>query len=165
MGLLGVSGLSHCCDPSGVIMSRNYYSEIHLHITWHTKQSAPMLTPAVETFVHRWLQKRIVETPGVYVHEIGGTENHVHLAIAVAPTVGIADLIGQLKGASAHETNQQFGPNGKAIVWQGGYGVVSFGSTNLDWVRAYIRDQRNHHARGTIQNRLECIADEEITAE
>ena len=144
-------------------MSKNYYSEIHLHITWHTKESAPLLMPAVETFVHHWLKKRIAETPGVYVHEIGGTETHLHLAVTIAPTIGIAELIGQLKGASAHETNQQFGPNGKTLVWQSGYGVVSFGTVNLEWVRAYIRDQRNHHARGTTQKRLETITVEKTT--
>ena len=146
-------------------MSRNYYSEILLHLTWHTKESAPMLTPAVETFVHRWLEKRIVETPGVYVHEIGGTETHVHLAITIAPTVGIADLIGQLKGACSHDTNQHFGPSGKTLFWQSGYGVVSFGAANLDWVRAYIRNQRDHHARGAVQKRLESITDDEAVGE
>ena len=29
-------------------MSRNFYSEIHLHIVWHTKESLPLLTPEVE---------------------------------------------------------------------------------------------------------------------
>ena len=123
-------------------MSRNYYSEIHLHLTWHTKASTPMLTPDVERFVHRWLKKRIVETPGLFVHEIGGTENHVHLALTIPPTIVIADLIGQLKGGSSHDANQHFGLSGKTIFWQSGYGVVSFGTANLDWVKAYIRNQR-----------------------
>ncbi len=141
-------------------MSRNYYSEIHLHVTWHTKESSPLLTPDLETFVHRWLEKRIVDTPGVYVHEIGGTETHVHLAVAVPPTLGIVEFIGRLKGGSAHDANQQFGLRGKVLAWQSGYGVVSFGTANLEWVRAYIRDQRAHHNRGSVQERLEQIADE-----
>jgi hypothetical protein len=32
-------------------MSANYYAEINLHITWHTKQSAPLLTPKIEAVV------------------------------------------------------------------------------------------------------------------
>ena len=31
--------------PMASAMSRNYYSEIHLHIVWHTKNSLPLLTP------------------------------------------------------------------------------------------------------------------------
>ncbi len=33
-------------------MSRNYYSEINLHIVWHTKNSLPLLTPDVESLAH-----------------------------------------------------------------------------------------------------------------
>jgi hypothetical protein len=29
-------------------MSHNHYSEINLHVTWHTKDSLPMLTRQVE---------------------------------------------------------------------------------------------------------------------
>ena len=80
-------------------MSCNYYSEIHLHLTWHTKLSQLLLTPPVEEFVHRYLKQRIVGTPGVFVHEIGGIETHVHLAIAILPTILISELVGQLKAS------------------------------------------------------------------
>jgi putative transposase len=137
-------------------MSRNYYSEIHLHMVWHTKSSLPLLTPQIEPFVHRYLKQRLVNTPGAFVHEIGGIETHVHLVVTVAPTILISDLIGQLKGASAHESNRQF-PGRKVLEWQGGYGVVGFGTKDLDWVKAYARNQRDHHARGTVFERLERI--------
>src|SRR6187200_800562 len=95
IGLLGV----RLQPPIGVSMSRNYYSEIYLHLTWHTKLSQPLLTPPVEQFVHRYLKQRLVGTPGVFVHELGGIETHVHLAITIAPTILISELVGQLKGA------------------------------------------------------------------
>ena len=141
-------------------MSKNYYSEINLHLTWHTKESAPLLTTDVETFVHRWLEKRIIDEPGAYVYEIGGTETHVHIALTVPPTLGIAEFIGRLKGASSHDANQHFYQHGKVLAWQSGYGVVSFGTANVDWVRAYIRNQRAHHRDGAIQERLERIGEE-----
>jgi REP element-mobilizing transposase RayT len=137
-------------------MSRNYYSEILLHITWHTKESAPLLTDQIEPFVHRYLKQRLVNTPGVFVHEVGGTETHVHLAVSIVPTVLISDLIGQLKGASSHEANRQF-PRQRVLEWQAGYGVVSFGTRALEWVREYVRNQKEHHARGTVHDRLERI--------
>ncbi len=138
-------------------MSRNYYSEINLHIVWHTKDSAPLLLPDVEEFTHRWLKQKLVNTDGVYVYEIGGTENHVHLCVDIAPTVLISDLIGQIKGASSHEVNQQFALRGKVLQWQTGYGVVSCGTGDLEWVKNYIRNQRVHHGRGAIHERLERI--------
>jgi hypothetical protein len=66
-------------------------------------------------------------------------------------------LIGQLKGASSHEVNQQLGLRDKTLQWQTGYGVVSFGTGDLDWVKAYVRNQRQHHAGGKTCDRLERV--------
>ena len=90
-------------------MSRNYHSEINLHIVWHTKTSSSLLTPAVEPVAHRALKKRIIDTPKVFVHEIGGTETHVHVAVTIPPTLQISESIGQLKGGTSHDVNQQIG--------------------------------------------------------
>ncbi|MBC8876511.1 MAG: IS200/IS605 family transposase [Planctomycetes bacterium] len=138
-------------------MSKNYYSEINLHIVWHTKNSSPLLTPTVEPVNHRLLKKRIIDTPEVFVHEIGGTETHVHLAVTMPPTLTISEWIGRLKGGTSHDVNQQVGKRQKVLQWQVGYGVVSFGTGDLEWVKAYIRNQRDHHARGAVHERLERI--------
>jgi putative transposase len=146
-------------------MSRNYYSEINLHLTWHTKESTPLLTPRVKPIAHRLLRERIVATEGVFVHEIGGTVNHVHVAISIAPTILISDFVGQLKGATSHEVNRILGGRGKVLQWQTGYGVVSFGTKDLGWVVEYIRNQEEHHARGSVVDRLERITTFEDEAE
>ncbi|MEX0643096.1 MAG: transposase [Pirellulales bacterium] len=109
-------------------MSRNYYSEINLHLVWHCKNSLPLLTPEVETLAHRFIRKRIVTTPGVFVHEIGGIETHVHVAATVPPTITLSEFIGQLKGGSTHDVNQELGRRDKVLQWQAGYGAVSFGT-------------------------------------
>ena len=36
-----------------------------LHITWHTKQSAPLLVPKLEAIVHHYLRGRCIDTSGV----------------------------------------------------------------------------------------------------
>jgi putative transposase len=144
-------------------MGRNFYAEINLHITWHTKDSAPLLIPQVEAVVHHYLRGRCMNTPGVFIHEIGGIETHVHLAVSIAPTVLISEFIGQLKGSSSHEANQKLGR--KVLEWQTGYGVVSFGTRDLKWVKEYIRNQLDRHARGKVEDRLERITDYEAEAE
>ena len=137
-------------------MARNVYHEINLHITWHTKNNSPVLTPQIENRLHHYLQHKAIETPGVVFHEIGGTENHVHLAVSIPPTLQISDWVGKMKGASSHYINHQIA-NRKALEWQTGYGVVSFGTKDLEWVKRYIQNQKEHHASGSIQERLERI--------
>jgi putative transposase len=142
-------------------VSRDSYSEINLHIVWHTKLSMPLLTPPIEAFVHRYLKHRLLAEERVIVHAIGGIENHVHVAISVPPTVLISELIGRMKGGAAHEANLKFGVTDKILEWQRGYGVVSFGTRNLPWVKAYVENQQQHHARGTLQDRLENAGEPE----
>ena len=142
-------------------MSRNYYSEINLHLTWHTKGSRPLLAPQIEQPTQHFLRQRMIDTEGVFVHEIGGTETHIHIALTIPPTLTISDYIGQLKGASSHHVNHSNPTRDKLLQWQIGYGVVSFGTRDLEWVKEYIRNQKEHHRTGQVFDRLERINAEE----
>lgn len=137
-------------------MPRNVYSEINLHITWHTKENAAVLVDQIENRVHHYLRNRALQEPEVIVHEVNGMPDHVHLAVSVPPTLLISDWIGTLKGACSHYINSEI-VNRRVLAWQTGYGVLSFGTKDLAWVRAYIRNQKEHHAKGTTQERLERI--------
>ncbi|MCC7084053.1 MAG: transposase [Pirellulales bacterium] len=142
-------------------MSRNYYSEINLHIVWHTKNSLPLLTPEVEPLAHRFAKKRIADVPRAFYHEVGCIETHEHVVVTIPPTLLISEFIGQLKGGTTHDVNEACGLRSKVLQWQSGYGVVSFGTRDLPWVIEYVRNQREHHARGTADERLERITHEE----
>jgi putative transposase len=143
-------------------MPRNVYWEHYLDFVWRTKDSLPLLTAKVEPLVHKYLIHRGLETPEVMVHAVGGIEDHVHIAVSLPPTVLVSTWIGELKGACSHHINH--GPCGLGTLgWQTGYGMVSFGRDNLPWVVAYIRDQRAHHAAGTVVDRLERITQIEDT--
>ena len=50
---------------------------------------------------------------------MGGTENHIHLAVSIPPTLLVSDWIGKLKGASAHYTNHEVTKR-KSLEWQSG---------------------------------------------
>ena len=136
-------------------MAAHVYHEIYLHITWHTKDDTPLLVPDFEPSVHSVLTDRCHQTKGVYLHGINGTPTHVHLAINIEPHVTISELVGELKGYSSHEVNQQ--QRMKRLHWQRGVGVVSFGKLHLPWVQSYIARQKEHHAAGTLEERLERI--------
>jgi hypothetical protein len=46
----------------------------------------------------------------------------------------------------------------KVLVWQTGYGVVSFGTGDLKWVVDYVRNQKQRHSRGRTVDRLERMS-------
>ena len=136
-------------------MSSHVFHEIYLHVNWHVKDDRPTLTADVEPLVHRLIKDRCRRIKGVYFHGIGGTETHIHLAVNIEPHVTISELLKDLKGGSSHDLNSHLGR--KELYWQRGYGVVSLGKNNLAWVREYIAHQKEHHAKGRAQDRLERI--------
>jgi putative transposase len=131
-------------------MSVRVYAEINFHITWHTKNNFPFINPQLERDLYAFIKNRIVTMPNVHFHAVGGIQDHMHLGISLQPPFGIDRWVGEMKGASSHEF-------GKQLQWQNGYGIVSFGTKDLEWVCAYIRNQKEHHKRGTIHERLERI--------
>ena len=137
-------------------MSDNAYYEIYLHVVWRTKNDASLLRGKVEKEVYTYLRQKIRDTEGIYLDQIGGTDDHIHLAVHIAPTIEIARWIGRLKGACSHYINKEVVKQ-KLLFWQNGYGVISFGKNNLDYVLEYIRNQRRNHDKGRIINRLERI--------
>jgi putative transposase len=134
-------------------MPSSVYSEINFHITWHTKSSLPMITNKIEDRLYHYLTHKIIETDGAILHAMGGIETHVHIATSLPSNLLVSDWIGKLKGSSSHYINHEVQP--KSLEWQRGYGIVSFGTRDLPWVVEYIKNQKAHHRRGTIHDRLE----------
>lgn len=122
-----------------------------------------MVTAKVEPTLYRYLTHRTLEIPEAMVHAVDGIEDHVHMAVSLPPTVTIATWVGEIKGASSHEMNVLLGRG--TMAWQTGYGVVSFGERDLPWVVDYIRNQREHHGAGRVEDRLERITEIEVVRE
>jgi putative transposase len=140
-------------------MSDAVYSEINFHITWHTKNSLPMIGERIQDRLYHYLTHKILETPGARLHAIGGMENHVHIGASLQPNILVSDWVGKLKGSSSHYINHEV--QAKALEWQRGYGIVTFGTKDLKWVIDYINNQKEHHRQGKTSERLERFSGEE----
>ena len=132
-------------------MASHVFHEIYLHLNWHTKDNAPLITPHLEKSIHEFLQDRCRQKKGsIFSRDWRNILTMFSTArINIEPFVTISDL----KGACSHEINQQ--QRMKALEWQRGFGVVSFGRKQLPWVREYILNQKQHHATGQVFDRLE----------
>ncbi len=119
----------------------------------------PLIKSEIEPKLYKFLKRKIIETPEVYFHAVGGIEDHIHLAVSVPPTLLTSEWIGKLKGESSYDINQM--SNHKLLQWQRGYGIVSFGTKDLQWVINYILNQKEHHKKGATYERLEKITNDE----
>lgn len=140
-------------------MSNSVYSEINFHITWHTKTSLPMIKEKIEDRLYHYLTHKILETPGTLFHAIGGIEDHVHIVTSLPPNLLVSDWIGKLKGSSSYYINHEV--QTKSLEWQRGYGIVTFGTKDMQWVVEYVNNQKEHHRKGTTYDRLEKHSDDD----
>jgi REP element-mobilizing transposase RayT len=82
--------------------------------------------------------------------EIGGVEDHVHILAKVSPTIAISDFLEKLKANSskwAKSVRRGFG-------WQDGYSAFTVSESQVERVRAYIRNQREHHKKTSFRDEL-----------
>ena len=129
------------------------YYKLFYHFVWATKRREPIIMPEFEANLHSAIAAKVKEMGGI-VHAIGGMEEHVHLAASVPPKLALATFIGELKGNTSHFVNHVIRPEFK-LYWQDEYGVLSFGEKNLPYIVRYIKNQKQHHAEGSIQDKLE----------
>jgi len=124
------------------------YWKLYYHFIWGTKNRSPLIGPAFESELYHAIAAKAKNLDG-FVHALGGTEEHVHLAISIPPKVAPAKFIGDVKGNSSHYVNHVIKPDFE-FYWQDEYGVLSFGEKNLSAIVKYIHNQKQHHAEGTI---------------
>ena len=133
--------------------------EIYLHFVWGTLHRLPLVTEEIERDVYRCIGDQAAGL-GCIVLAIGGISDHVHLLLRVPAKVSASELMKQVKGVSSAFGRDRLG--GESLFgWQDGYGVFSVTRSHTDRVCAYIKNQKRHHADGTLWPEWE-ETDEEV---
>jgi REP element-mobilizing transposase RayT len=83
----------------------------------------------------------------------GGTKNHVHLLIALAPTMTLSNAVQNLKAHSSRWMKDDV----RNFAWQEGYGAFGVSESNREAVMNYISTQREHHKTWTYEQEFETL--------
>ena len=138
------------------------YNQLYLHCVWATWDRLPLISPEVEPRLYAALADKCQELDCIPL-AIGGISDHVHVLVRFTPTIVIARLIGQIKGSSSHAMTHAIRP-GTFFKWQGAYGAFTISKRSVPQVRAYILNQKTHHAGQTIIAELEDCTDADDTS-
>ena len=132
------------------------YWRLFYHVVRSTKRREPTISSEAETIIKQSIRSTIGAMECA-LHAIGFMPDHVHVAVSIPPTIAISDIVGRMKGASAHAVNKVM-PTA-SFGWQSEYGVLSFGEKALTDVIAYIKDQKTRHATGPLWALMEKTDD------
>jgi putative transposase len=127
--------------------------QLYYHVVWATRGREPLIVQSIEPLVHRQL-RLIAQHQHVTVHAVGGTDDHIHMAITIPPTLAVATAMKHIKGVSSHDMSLEIGGT---FGWQADYGINTFSERHLPRVVAYIENQRRHHADQTLWPAIESI--------
>ena len=121
----------------------NTYSRILVHVVFSTKRRQPVLSAEVRARLLPYLGG-IAENIGIQLIAANAVEDHVHLLIALKPSMPVSRAVQLLKGNSSHWLHREFGWD-EFECWQVGYGAFSIGASQVDRTAEYIRNQETHH--------------------
>ena len=125
-------------------------ANVLLHLVFSTKDRLPLVGPALRPGLHAYLAT-VVRTAESECPRVGGTADHVHLAIRLSRTITIAQLVEEVKTSSSKWIKTQ-SPDLAPFAWQRSYGVFSVGPVDLGALLAYIDNQAEHHRTRTFQD-------------
>jgi REP-associated tyrosine transposase len=113
------------------------------HVIFCPKYRRKVLYPPLDTR----LKELIKEKQETYGYTILGMEvmpDHVHLLLDVNPQIGIAKIVGQVKGYTAHTLRTEYPWLKKRLpsLWTRSKFVSSVGSVTLEVVQRYIESQK-----------------------
>jgi len=129
------------------------FRQCYYHIIWATKGRERAITPAVEIIVRQQIRYKTTELKCELL-AFNAVEDHVHVALAIPPSLSVAHVIGELKGSSSHAVNSA-SAFGDYFHWQGSYGVLTVSPKDLQFLYDYIAQQKEHHAAHTTLEALE----------
>ena len=138
---------------------REPYTQLYIHLVWATWDKLPFITPEIEPRIYAAIAEKCRELKCMPL-EIGGIADHAHVLVRFHTTVPIATLVKEIKGSSSHLVTHVIQPD-EPFKWQGAYGAFTIRKSEVPTVKAYIQNQKKHHAENTLFPELEEVFEQD----
>ncbi len=110
------------------------YTKLLFHIVFSTKDRYGFITEDERVRIYKYIGGTIRSLGGICI-EIGGVEDHVHILVALRPTMSVSKLIQDLKPSVTSWAREHIHPK---FEWQNGYGAFTVGESQVEAVRTRI---------------------------
>ncbi|MDP1835979.1 MAG: IS200/IS605 family transposase [Chlamydiales bacterium] len=125
------------------------FTKLSYHIVFSTKFRSKSIVASFGERLYEYIGG-IIRAQNGHLIEIGGIEDHVHLLANLSPAKAVSDAIREIK-ANASKWRNELPDNVGRFEWQKGYGAFTVSYSQIESVRCYIRNQREHHRTKTFE--------------
>jgi putative transposase len=138
-------------------MSQSYV-QFYAHIVFHTKNNMKFIREDIEDELYSYLGGILKSYRSIPL-QIGGTSDHIHVLCTLPKTMTLADLTEEIKKSSSKWIKTK-GSQYHTFYWQDGYGGFSVGWSQVEQVKNYIRNQKQHHLKVSSMDEYRKLLDE-----
>lgn len=124
-------------------------ARLHIHLVFSTKNRERFITDSIQPALHAYMAT-VLQNLGCTPVLINSVEDHIHLLFDLARTIAVSQAVEDVKKSSSKWIKTQ-GAEFRPFAWQSGYGAFAVSESNVEGVRRYIADQREHHRKKTFQ--------------
>ena len=77
--------------------------------------------------------------------------DHIHPLAKLSPSISVSDVLRNVKASSSKWINER-SDVAQRFEWQSGYAAFSVSESQVDAVRNYIINQKEHHAKNSFED-------------
>ncbi|WP_417429457.1 IS200/IS605 family transposase [Halpernia sp.] len=122
----------------------------YIHIIFSTKNRENFIDENIEEQLFSYLGG-ICKNHKCYPIQIGGYRNHIHILCLLSQKITLAKLMEELKSHSSKWIKTKDAKYSN-FYWQNGYGAFSVNPKQIDIVKEYIINQKEHHQIKSFQD-------------
>lgn len=148
--------------PRGILGSRlagkdmpQSLGKLYVHLVFSTKGRERVLQEETAGDLHIYMGGCLKGMKCIPV-EINTEPDHAHVLFLLGRTVNLSEVVGGVKKSATEWLRKQSGQYSD-FHWQSGYGAFSVSQSGVGEVRAYIRNQREHHRVRTFQDEFRIL--------
>jgi len=127
----------------------NTFSQIYLQFVFAVKGRQSLIPKSNKQELHKYITS-LVQSRKAKMLAINCMSDHTHLFVGFKPSVLISDFVKQVKVESNEFVKSKKWNTGN-FSWQQGYGVFSYGHSQIDRVCKYVLNQELHHKKITFR--------------
>lgn len=124
------------------------FVKVMVHAVWGTKNRHPFLTKEIRQKVISHIKEN-AHKKQIFIDTLNGQKEHLHCLFGLNTDITIAKTLQLIKGESAYWINKEKLTKSK-FEWADEYFAVSVSESQLEKVRAYINNQKEHHKKVTF---------------
>lgn len=141
------------------------FSQLYIMSVFGVKYRLGLIASQWDARLYAVIATALNKIEGVRALEVGGDQFHVHMLYSTRGKVAELEIMRRVKIDSTKWINENKLTTGR-FGWQDGGGNFSYSQSQLESVKAYIRNQKEHHRVKTFREEYEELLhrfDAEIT--